>query len=498
MIKKDSFAFKKEMAQGVKWLGLSQMLGYVLQFIVWVILARLLPPENFGALSVSMAFSNFAIMFNELGMGTALIQKTALEYRHKVTTFWTCIAIGAIFLIFALSTSSLIASFFKNPAIEVLITIFALKLLIDSFGTLQESLLKRELSFKSLMIIENISSLIFGSVAITMVYKGFGISSMAWGYLAKSVLKVILLWISCDFRPSLEFDKESFRELFDYGKNIMGFKIISYISGNIDILLIGKFLGAASLGYYTLALNLVNFPRQKLSSIVSQVAFPALSKIQDHLDEVRNAYTKIIRYATVVNFPLLVGLMFTAPYFVSAVYSDKWIGMVVPLQILCVYGIGYSITTFVGIIFNSTGHPEYSFRFSLITLAGVVAAVLAGLPYGLEGIAVSLSVYSIIVNILGNVIVGRLIKMPFLCYVNEMKLAVTGTLFMAAGLFALTKFKDSSLLIADIWFLSLMIMCGTAIYVTALFFANRDTFIEMKSIVKNMFGRSREYEKCRI
>ena len=389
--------------------------------------------------------------------------------------------------VLGISASTLVADFFKNPEISSLMFILFSKFVVDSFGMVHEALLKREMSFKKIALIEIPSTMVFVVVAVMMALNDFGINSMAWGYLSKSLVKVLLLWQAHYFRPHLKFDLTSFRELFRFGKNIVGFKILSYISGSLDLLLIGRLLGTTSLGYYSLALNLANFPRQKLSSIISTVAFPGFSRMQDDLSAIRRAYLKVVRYAATINFPLLVGLILLSPQFVRVVYSSKWIGMVLPLQILCVYGICFSITTFVGIVFNSTGHPEYSFKFSLVTLAGAVLAVLSGLKYNLVGITLALSIYAIIMNILGHLVVRHLIRMNFISYLQSMIPAAISSIVMSSGLLLLIRLQKSLFPVSEVWFLLLMVSSGAVIYVVALFSISRQTLAEVIDVVHKMF-----------
>lgn len=483
----EEFDLKEQMTAGVKWVGTGKIASYILQFIVWATLARLLSPDNFGALGIAIAFSNVIIIFNELGMSSALIQKKDLAEEHKVTTFWVSIAVSLIFVFITVLCAPVIANFFQNQAITYLVIVLSFKLLIDSFGVVHESLLRKALLFKDLTVIEVSSSLLFAVVSITMVFRGFGIISIAYGYLAKSVMKVIFLWRSSSFRPSFKFDKESFNDLFNFGKNIIGFKILSYLTNTIDIILIGKLLGSTALGYYSLALHLVNFPRQKLSFIVSQVAFPTLSKLQDYFSDIRNAYFKIIRYASIISFPLLIGLMVLSPQFVRIVYSSKWSGMIVPMQILCIYGACFSVTTFVGVIFLSTGHPEYSFRFGIVTFLGTVVVILCGLNYGLIGVAVALSVYAIFTNVIGNLMVGHIIKIDmFSCY-KAMIPAIISSSIMLLWLILIVNLQRYLFPASEILFLMFAVLTGAIIYTAVFYFISQHIFKEMLDIFYKMF-----------
>ncbi|MBI5873362.1 MAG: lipopolysaccharide biosynthesis protein [Candidatus Omnitrophica bacterium] len=483
--------FKRKMAHGLKWVSFGQVFSYIIQFGVSVFIARRLEPENFGAWGAALIFSNFFVIFNELGMMSAVIQKKDLRREHKVVALWVCVAMGFSFLVLACFGAPYVASFFKNPAVGSLVLIFAFKFFVDSFGMVKEAMLRKELLFKKLTSIDIRSNLVYGLVSVGMVLKGAGIISVGWGYLAAGVLRVILLWRTSSFGPYAEFDRASFKELFNFGKNIVGFKIVNYLTGNIDYFLIGRFLGTASLGYYGLASSLANFPRQKLSLIITNVFFPAFSKMQDDLTRVKEVYLKIIRYAAIVNFPLLLGLLMLAPQFVSFVYSSKWDAMVLPLRILCIYGLSFSMTTFIGVVYDATGHPDYSFKFCLVNFAGTVLALLIGLRYGLTGIATGLSVFSVFLNLFGQWGVRRITKMTLRSYFMSLAPACLASVVMVGILSVFIKWQRTVLFLSNGLFLLISVLAAVLVYGLALFLLNRRTFLEFFRIIRHLLGANR-------
>ena len=224
-----------------------------------------------------------------------------------------------------------------------------------------------------------------------------------------------------------------------------------------------------------------------MSFIVSQVAFPTLSKFQDYFGDIRNAYFKIIRYASIISFPLLIGLMVLSPHFVRIVYSSKWSGMIVPMQILCIYGVCFSVTTFVGVIFLSTGHPGYSFRFGIITFFGTIVAILCGLNYGLIGVAVALSVYAILTNVTGNLMVGHIVKIDmFSCYKAVIP-AIISSSIMSLWLILIVNLRGYLFPASEILFLIFAVLTGAIIYAGVFYFISQHIFKEMLDIFYKMF-----------
>jgi O-antigen/teichoic acid export membrane protein len=485
----DHLDIKKNMTQGLKWASASQGLNYLIQFVVWAILARLLPSSSFGALSIAMVVVSLAGIFNELGMSTAIVQRKDLEQRHLVAAFWICVSIGGSFLLLALTVAPFSGRFFGNATIMRLVMILAVKYLVDSFGVVPGAILRRGLSFRTLAIIDIWSNLTYSATSLILALSGMGIVAVGLGYLCSSIVNVSQLWARTSFRPNLSFDKKGFLELFHFGRNILAFKAVNYFTGNTDVVLVGKFLGTATLGYYSLASSLANFPRQRLSQLISNIAFPAFSRMQEDLGEVRRGYLKIVRYAAAVNFPLLIGLMLLASHFVVLVYSAKWSPMIVPLRILCVYGMFFSLTTFIGTAFEAVGRPDYSFKYCLLSLAGVVIAVLSGLKYGLTGIAAALSVYAMVMNLIGHIMVKRIIHLGLRSYYQALIPAAGASVIMAAGILGLLWIQVHILTLPNLWFTVQSVLAGAVFYTLGLNAVSRQTFREMLELGQKLIKR---------
>jgi len=490
------------MVTNVKWTGMSQFFGYVLQFVTWVIMARILPADNFGALGIALAFTNAVYIFGELGMSMAIIQRKDITAQHCHTTFWTMVLMTLGFLAVVVLAEGPVARYFHNALISDLMVLTAVRLVVESLGGVHEVLLKRELRFHKLALIEMASWALFGLVAVSLTLRGYSIVALAIGYLAKSILKVILLWLGLSYRPAFVFDRVSFFDLFNYGKNVIGYKTLSYFASNIAIFLIGRLMGSLTLGYYSLAMSLVNFPREKISSIVAGVAFPAMSKLQEHPEDLRQAYEKLIRYAAVVNFPLLIGLLLAADPFVRIVYTAKWAPMVLPLKILCLYGLFFSLTTLFGTIYNAKGRPVYTFWLSLGNFLGTTVAVFVGFKFGLVGVAVSLVVQAALLNLFGNLLIRRLLEFPLRQCLVSMRAAVGGVLMMALVLFA-TERCLFFLNVADAIVLVIMVLLGAAIYLAMIFILDPRTFQELLNIVQRLvtfefkvWGRRRKHAQA--
>ncbi|HAJ57185.1 MAG TPA: hypothetical protein DCL35_05385 [Candidatus Omnitrophica bacterium] len=476
--------FRQQMTEGVKWVGISRLLLYFLQLVVTVILARIVPPSSFGALSAALVFANFTVIFNELGFMSAVIQHKDLKDAHVVTAFWACALLGFIFLGAGIMAAPYVAVFFDNPLVSKLVVLFAFQFCVDSFGIIQEAVLRRRMDFKKLMSIDITANVAFGITAVSLAFGGAGILAMGWGFLVSSLLRVSLLWCFSSLGDLRSFDLNCFFELFAFGKNIVGFKMLNFLVGNIDVAMVGRLLGSSVLGVYSMALNLANLPRLKLSFIISQVAFPAFAKIQDDIAAVSAAYLKIVRFASVVNFALLTGLAVLAVPFVQVVLGERWAQLSGPLPVLCVYGMFFSVTTLVGNVYNGLGRPDYSLKFAVFNFAGTMLAILLGFRQGLIAIAVNLAVYSAFSNMIGHLFVKRLTGISYLSYLRVLVPAVSASVVMASGLLGWTAVSERVFDTTTVFSFLSSLFIGLLLYCSGLFVFSRRTFIDMAQIAR--------------
>ena len=299
--------------KGLFWSFLSQGGRQVSQIIITTILARLLSPNDFGTLAMVTVFTNFAMIFSEMGISGALVQKQDIHDRHYYSAFWLNIIVGIGLTLIFIAVSPLIAWFYKKPELKPILFMVAFNFLFSSFAIIQQTILTKAMDFKSLAIRDIIAMILAGIVGITLAYHGFGVWSLVYQLIAYTIINVFLLWILSPWRPKLEFDITDIKDIFHFSSNATGFNILNYFSRNIDQLLIGKFLGSEVLGYYSLAYKIMLYPLQNISWVIGKVMFPAFSKIQNDLEAVRTSYFKMLKSISLITFPLMAWLFCVAP-----------------------------------------------------------------------------------------------------------------------------------------------------------------------------------------
>ena len=261
------------------WTGSSTATVTISNFIILAVLARLLSPSDFGLMGMVMVVIGFATVISDLGLGAAVIQRQKLTQKQISTFFFLNIIVGIILCGIVYFASGLIAIFFKKSELISLLKVISFSFIIISLGQTFRTLLEKWMDFKKLAKVEVSGIFVYGISSITLALKGFEVWSLVYGFLIRHLWETTLLWIVTSFKPHLSFNLKKIKNLVKFGIYVFGERIINYFNRNLDYIIIGSFLGAEALGYYTLAYRLMLFPLSKISHVIIKVMFPAFSII---------------------------------------------------------------------------------------------------------------------------------------------------------------------------------------------------------------------------
>jgi len=481
--------------RGISWSGISQMVSQALQFVVKILLARLLVPEDFGILGMALVFTMFIETVNDVGMSVAIIQKKGITERHLSTSFWVGLMLGTALFALAVFASPYIAAFFGEPLLRSIIAVLSLSFIFGSFGIVHRTLLMKRIDFKKFAIIEIWTAGISGIVSLFLAVVGYGVWSLVIGSVMASLGSSVLLWVLCPWRPSMILDRESFLDLFGYGKNAMGAQILGYIDSNIDYFLIAKLLDATSLGLYTLAFQMAVFPFRRISRIIGRVTFPAFSAIQDDDEQIRLGYLKTLRYSSLMTFPMLAGLAVVAPVFIPVAIGENWVPMVMPLQILSVYGILKSVEANTNPVLMGKGRPDLCLKYAVFSVGVISLAIYFGIAFGITGVAAAITIAFCGLFFVIQTITNRLIGLKYAALAREVLPAAIGSGMMVAAvwlfLIAGDRYMDGSTSLAA------SIVLGIVVYTGVIMVVDSGSVQEIKYVIRRIIGASAGPDRVR-
>lgn len=390
---------------GMMWGGIGKVGTLTINFLTNLVLARLLMPEDFGAIAMLAIFLAVSNIFIQGGLGTALVQKKNPEHVDYSTVFYWNLVVAAIFYLILYVSAPFIADYYALPLVKPLLRVQSLVLLIQSFSIVQYTQLQKQMNFKALAI-RNMAAALAGTlIAIPLAFCGFGAWSLVASAILASIVNVLLLWKMSDWRPAWEFSFTSLKTLFSFGGLMLLSSLAETLYTNLQGLIIGKRFSAGDLGYFSQAKKLEEIPVTGLSSIVNDVTFPAFSSLQDDHDRLLAGVRKSTKALTFLNFPMMILLMIIAHPLITLLYGSKWEPSAPYFQILCISGLIYTINTLNTNVIKSLGKGKIYFFIQITKRLIGIALILFGMRFGIYGLlwaVASVSYISFIINALVN------------------------------------------------------------------------------------------------
>ncbi|MBY6188697.1 MOP flippase family protein [Marinobacter hydrocarbonoclasticus] len=367
----------------VSWTLGGRQIQQLATLVITAILAKLLDPEDFGLMGMVTVLSGMAMILADTGFSAAVIQRDNLTQTHYSTLFWINLAIGiAVSVLFYLS-APWIAAFYQRPELIPISQVLALTFTLSALSSIPQALLRRVMRFKRLTIIDTAVHLVTGVTVVAMAIKGYGIWALVAQPLLQQGLKLVLMWWYCPWRPSLTVSIPALKDVFRFSANILGLQYLQYFMNNLDYLLVGRFLGAEALGYYTLAYKLMFVPIRNICQEIVKVLFPALSRLQDDPAALLRGLAKALRSTCYIVFPMLMGMFMVADVFIESIFGERWYPTIAVLQVLCLVGLVQSVITVLSVGFRAVGSPERELRIHLARLLVMTLALLTAIPFGL-------------------------------------------------------------------------------------------------------------------
>ncbi len=449
-----------------------------------IILVRLLAPEDFGLMGIALLAAAVMAVFSETGIGAALIQRKKYD-KDTLNTAWIISVIRGFVLFAALFfTSPLFAKFYENPEIEPILKVIAFSFLFSGISNIGIILFQKELDFKKKVIydqITNLSNIIF---TIIFAFAFRNVWALVLGHIIGTFVGAIGSYFIHPFRPSFKFKPDVAKELFQFGKHIFASGVIIFLVTQGDNALVGKVLGLSALGFYVLAYNLSNLPTTAITHVISQVSFPAYSKLQDDIPRLREAYKKVLRFTSILSIPLAAGLFILAPELIGIVYGEKWLPMVPAMQVLCLFGVVRSFGATTGPVFLGKGNPEIIVKLTLLQLI-IMAVTIYPLTrlYGIFGAAISVTTASFIANIFSLTEIAKITKEKINTYLSILKIALIPSILMALLIFIIKKYL---IVEVSLFLLCFLIIFGVLVYFLYIFLLNKDILNELKTVVKSV------------
>ncbi len=455
-------------------------------FIVSLVLARLLSPDDYGTIALVTVFTSILNVFVDSGMGNALIQKKNADDVDFSSVFYFNIIICSILYLLMFVTAPLIAYFYKNEALTPVIRVLSLTLVISGVKNVQQAYVSKNMKFKLFFFSTIGGTILAAIVGIVMAYKGFGVWALVAQQIVNATIDTVILWITVKWRPKKVFSFERLKSLLSYGWKLLVSALIDTVYNDIRQLIIGKLYSSADLAQYNQGKKFPQIIVTNINASIDSVLLPTMSKEQDNAERVKSMTRRSIKISTYIMAPLMIGLAFVAPELVNLILTDKWLPCVPFLRVFCITYIFYPIHTANLNAIKAMGRSDLFLKLEIIKKIVGFSILLSTMWFGVMVMAYSLLLSSVLCQIINSWPNKKLFNYSYLSQLKDILPSILLALFMGVCINLLPLLGLSTIIT-----LIIQVILGVAIYVAGSVITKNDSFNFLLNIVKNVFKNKR-------
>ena len=475
---------KSKAASGLAWTSFEKVGQEVIQFVIGIIIARILAPEDFGVVGMTAIFLALANTIVDSGFGSALIQKKDRTEADYSTCFYFNILVGLAIYGILWIAAPWIADFYRTPILTDVVRVLGIAFIINSLSISQTARMTAEMQFRQMSVITIVAQLVTGLVGLVLAMTGWGVWALVFQQIASGAVRLIGMEIALKWVPSLQFSRQSLRHLFGFGSKILCSSIINTVYNNLYTLVIGRAFLPSDVGYYTRANQTAALPTNSLTQVVMKVAYPMMAQVQDDVERLRNAYTKFLRAQLFVIFPVLLGIAALAEPLFLVLLGEKWLPAVRLLQVLCL-GMLFDPLTVINLnILYVKGRTDLVLRLELIKKPIAFLILFLSLNFGLMWLCAGRALYCLIAYAFNCYYTGRFIGMGFWRQIVIILPVLVRGVVMGAVCYGLCLVISNPLAQVIVG-----VLAGGAVYLGMAYAAHDDTMADGMALVKTRFRR---------
>jgi O-antigen/teichoic acid export membrane protein len=475
--------------RGLLWVGASQAGGQLTRALVAIFIARLLTPDEYGLAALALVFATLVMVFSDLALGAALIQRKTLSEVDRDTAFWTTLIAGVLFAAAGVALSGPIASLYGQPDAQPLLLVLSLSFVVSAFGATQQNLMLRDMDFRRVEVLPMIGGLVGGVAAVVAAVYGAGAWAIIVQYVGAVLVTTLLVWVRSSWRPRLAWSWASLKDLGGFSAYMLGQRLLFYLQANGDRFLIGRGLGTSALGVYAVAYNTMLVPASKLGGPLQRVFSPAFSRIQDQPERIAATWARVARLIAAVSVPALAGLVIVAPDFVPLVLGSHWEEAVPVVQILAWVGIVQAVQVINMDILLARGRARTMFRFAVVVTVSHLIAFGIGLQWGVIGVAAAYAISTTLVEPAQTVLAARALHVSPMIFVRAIFGVFQAAAGMALGVLAIRMALVDAGVPAEAR-LAICIATGVVVYAALCFWRVPELAAEARDLLSRRRGRS--------
>ena len=361
---------------GISWNFKSQIITQGVNFIVGLLLMRILVPDDFGRFAMVLVVISFLQIFRDAGLSVAIIQKRKLDEITLSSAFWFQIALAIIIAIPLLFFGSLFNSFYEETGLDQISFWLSIDFIIGGIGIIPVSLLKKELKFKELFKVQLLAIIVSSFIGVAMALNGFGYLSLVGKLFSWTLINSLGTFFFIKWIPKMKFSKESLINLLRVGLPDTGNHILWYLTMNVDDFFIGKVIGSTPLGFYNRAYTIMLLPMINISSVLQNVLFSTWSKMQNDINAINVMFLKVTGMIAFITFPCMLLLAIFAEPIIGIIFGKEWLPMANTLSILSIIGMYQSVSALIGTIYIVLNKNQLAFKINFVSSIFTIGLII--------------------------------------------------------------------------------------------------------------------------
>jgi len=478
----------QRVVKGGFWVFFLRIINRGFSLIRLIILARILSPNDFGLMGIALLTMSTLETFSQTGFQQALIQKKE-DIESYLNSAWTVLILrGFILFIILYFIAPYAAIFFDAPEAKPIIQVIGFSMLFGAFTNIGVVHFKKELEFNKEFIYQFAGTIADFIVAISAVLILKNVWALVLGMLAGNIVRCLMSYLIHPYRPRLDFNLEKIKELFGFGKWILGTSVITFLFNQGDDAFLGKILGVTALGFYQMAYRIGQLPATEFAKVISQATFPSYSKLQNNIYKLKGGFLKTFNITVIFMIPLTGGIFILASDFTQIFLNEKWMPIIPALRILVIAGMIRALVTTGGALFQGKGVPKIDYKMNLVRLLTMIVIIYPlTLFFGMSGVALAVALGNFACIPIWFTETVKIAKTSLRDYLKIVLPPLLGTVVMCSFLLLLKQITKVNILS-----FICMVIVAAGVYSVFMYFLERifnlNIFDDLKSLIHSLVG----------
>ena len=474
----------KKVFSNLIWRFLERCGAQLVSFVVSIVLARILMPEEYGTIALVTVFITLSQVFVDSGLGNALIQKKDADDIDFSTVFYTNIVFCIVLYVLIFASAPLISLFYEDASLTPIIRVLAITIIISGTKNVQQAYVSKNMLFKKFFFATLGGTILAAIIGIVGAMCGWGVWALVAQQITNVTIDTIVLWVTVKWRPKKVFSLQRLKLLYSYGWKLLVSALLDNLYANIRQLIIGKMYTSKELAFYNKGMQLPNLVVANVNSSIDSVLLPTMSKVQDEPEQVKSMTRRAIKVSTYIMAPLMMGLAFTAPAIIEVLLTEKWLFCVPYLRIFCITYMFYPIHTANLNALKAMGRSDLFLKLEVYKKVVGIILLLSTMWFGVMAMAYSMLVSSLCSQIINTSPNKKLLNYGYIDQIKDILPSILLALVMGLIVLPVEWIKIPAFVV-----LVFQILIGVIVYVIGSIITKNDSFIYLWDLIKKVIKR---------